>query len=386
MFNESIWLRLVRTAEVNQNRVLTLSQNKLNTIHKVSEDGFLVETKGDPQLVLKKWISDAWDALYEKRVITADDIPGQARHRSSFIMALFSLLPEVEVQYSKPVSLKLIQQPDGMEYTTWIFQGNPNKFDINKYVMDRRYIWWSLRQKHFEQEIKTGDEVFLWRTESDQPGNGGIIARGIIVGPPTIRTDEEASQYWKTVEWKVPGLGVPVELQEVKVIDGFLPRKKILENKVLQDLLILRMANQTNYKISDVHATELNKLWGKPDVDFREDDEEADLFPEGKRVYRQHRIIERNPHLIKAAKEKFKKLHGELRCMACGFSFVEQYGAIGEDFIEGHHTTPISEMSGEYHAKIENIALVCSNCHRMLHRKRPWIKMVDLKQLLKEKV
>jgi predicted HNH restriction endonuclease len=29
-----------------------------------------------------------------------------------------------------------------------------------------------------------------------------------------------------------------------------------------------------------------------------------------------------------------------------------------------------------------DIALVCSNCHRMLHRRRPWLTMSDLKTLL----
>lgn len=32
--------------------------------------------------------------------------------------------------------------------------------------------------------------------------------------------------------------------------------------------------------------------------------------------------------------------------------------------------------------KIEDIAIVCSNCHRMLHRKRPWLSINELKQLL----
>jgi hypothetical protein len=59
---------------------------------------------------------------------------------------------------------------------------------------------------------------------------------------------------------------------------------------------------------------------------------------------------------------------------------------IGLDFIEGHHTIPISETAGEYHAKVEDIALVCSNCHRMLHRRRPWLKMQELKQLMRNQL
>ncbi|WP_277469724.1 MULTISPECIES: HNH endonuclease [unclassified Paenibacillus] len=209
----------------------------------------------------------------------------------------------------------------------------------------------------------------------------GIVARGVINGSPIIRIDEEAKQYWKSTDWNVPGLGVPIELLEVKVSDGFIPRTDIKLNKALENLLILRMANQTNYKVSEVHATELNKLWCVSDVAHFEE-EEAKMFSEGKRVYRLHRTIERNPNLIRAAKELYKQKDKYLSCMACGFSFIKQYGPIGENYIEGHHTVPISSMEDVYQAKIEDIALVCANCHRMLHCKREWLRMDQLKELL----
>lgn len=232
------------------------------------------------------------------------------------------------------LSLSELDKAPGNQ-TTWIFQGNPEKFDIDGYITDRKYIWWSLRQMHFEKEVRTGDEVFLWRTESGHPGSGGLIARGVVIGPPTMRTDEDAKQYWKCDDWKVAGLGVPIELEEVKLLNGFIPRTSILQNKLLEDLHILRMANQTNYKISESHTTELHKIWGKSDVEYSDDEEESVLFPEGKRVYRKHRIIERNLHLIKAAKEKYKLQDKEMCCMACGFSFVKQYGLIGGRLYRG---------------------------------------------------
>jgi predicted HNH restriction endonuclease len=32
---------------------------------------------------------------------------------------------------------------------------------------------------------------------------------------------------------------------------------------------------------------------------------------------------------------------------------------------------------------VEDIALVCSNCHRMLHRKRHWLSINQLRQLIR---
>ncbi|WP_232713355.1 HNH endonuclease [Bacillus xiapuensis] len=61
---------------------------------------------------------------------------------------------------------------------------------------------------------------------------------------------------------------------------------------------------------------------------------------------------------------------------------MEHYGEIGEGYIEGHHIKPISEMVDNEVTKVEDIVLVCANCHCMLHRKRPWFSINELKNLL----
>ncbi|WP_370013916.1 HNH endonuclease [Peribacillus sp. B2I2] len=117
-------------------------------------------------------------------------------------------------------------------------------------------------------------------------------------------------------------------------------------------------------------------------VDLTEDDLG---FIEGKKKLRQHIYRERNPKVIRMAKEKFKQEHnGLLFCEICGFDFYETYGEIGEDFIEGHHTVPVSHLEEGQVTKVEDIAIVCSNCHRMLHRKRPWLSKDQLKTLMKQ--
>ena len=39
----------------------------------------------------------------------------------------------------------------------------------------------------------------------------------------------------------------------------------------------------------------------------------------------------------------------------------------------------------KYLTKEKDIVLVCSNCHRMLHRHRPWLSAVELKSVLLSK-
>lgn len=107
------------------------------------------------------------------------------------------------------------------------------------------------------------------------------------------------------------------------------------------------------------------------EVDITNDDEG---FAEGKKKLRVHICRERNYKVIKEAKDRYKKINGKLVCEVCGFDFNEKYGEIGEDFIEGHHIVPVSELKEGDLTKVDDIVLVCSNCHSMLHRKRPWIK------------
>lgn len=113
--------------------------------------------------------------------------------------------------------------------------------------------------------------------------------------------------------------------------------------------------------------------------DYTEDDIG---FSEGRAKLLQHILKERNPLVIRNAKEKFKEIHGKVYCEICGFDFFEKYGIIGENFIEGHHTIPLSELQENHKTKIDEIALVCSNCHKMLHRKRPWLTRDELSNLI----
>ncbi len=88
-------------------------------------------------------------------------------------------------------------------------------------------------------------------------------------------------------------------------------------------------------------------------------------FPEGKLKEKLHIARERNQELVRLAKVRAMSRDGSLECACCGFDFHEKYGEVGRGFIEAHHTKPISELheDGE-ETKVEDLALVCSNCHR----------------------
>lgn len=109
-------------------------------------------------------------------------------------------------------------------------------------------------------------------------------------------------------------------------------------------------------------------------------------FPEGKRIERLHKYRERDSRAVSQAKHKHAQRHdGALPCEICGFDFARNYGPLGESYIEAHHTRPLSELAAEEVriTKVSDFALVCANCHRMLHRKRPWANVDELKETLK---
>lgn len=111
---------------------------------------------------------------------------------------------------------------------------------------------------------------------------------------------------------------------------------------------------------------------------------EDDEFPEGKVVERVHKSRERNSKLIAEAKRREIDAEGRIKCACCKFDFVETYGEVGREFIEAHHTKPVSSLAEEGDVTLlADIALVCSNCHRMLHRRRPWLQLHDLSDLLR---
>lgn len=81
---------------------------------------------------------------------------------------------------------------------------------------------------------------------------------------------------------------------------------------------------------------------------------------------------ERSAYLRKKAIE----FHGTT-CKVCGFNFQEKYGEWGKDFIEVHHSIPLAE-NGERETDVKkDLTVVCSNCHRMIHRKRGFALTIE---------
>ena len=71
------------------------------------------------------------------------------------------------------------------------------------------------------------------------------------------------------------------------------------------------------------------------------------------------------------------RTHGQLACETCGFDFKAMCGPHGDGYIECHHVIPL-HASGETKTRLDDLILICSNCHRMIHRRTGvvWLGMV----------
>ncbi|HHQ6565561.1 TPA: HNH endonuclease [Serratia fonticola] len=91
-----------------------------------------------------------------------------------------------------------------------------------------------------------------------------------------------------------------------------------------------------------------------------------------------HMRRERNPAIVKAKKKAVLRATGKLCCEACGFDFKEVYGEIGDGFCEVHHLQPLSKADGVVKTELKDLAIVCSNCHRIIHRTDPMLSISSL--------
>lgn len=127
-------------------------------------------------------------------------------------------------------------------------------------------------------------------------------------------------------------------------------------------------AIRSNYKSIELSANQ--------DFDFQEE------FLEGRVLTRLHVQKERNIRATKRKKEIVIAQTGFLACEVCKFDFLSTYGELGKGFAECHHKKPISELNAETATRLDDLAIVCANCHRMLHKAKPMLSLDALRQIV----
>lgn len=126
-------------------------------------------------------------------------------------------------------------------------------------------------------------------------------------------------------------------------------------------------------------AQSIRNYAATPESELSDDDEDGAI--EGRILTRVHRARERNQAMVQKRKKQRFEQRGSLTCEACDFDFAATYGERGVGFAECHHKVPLSE-SGETKTRIEDLAVLCANCHRMIHVRKPMITVDELRSVL----
>ena len=115
---------------------------------------------------------------------------------------------------------------------------------------------------------------------------------------------------------------------------------------------------------------------GVPDIDISAE--------EGGVLLKLHVRRERDARLRKQKIAEAKRHGVPVACEVCGFDFYRTYGDRGLDYIECHHRTPL-HVTGVVTTRLADLALICSNCHRMIHRTSPWLTIEELRELVHQR-
>ena len=103
---------------------------------------------------------------------------------------------------------------------------------------------------------------------------------------------------------------------------------------------------------------------------------------EGKRRLRIHYSRERSSQR-KHKLQYFQKTHGQIFCEACGengkcYEFDKK-----ESIFEVHHILPLAMAEDQVITKLDDLAVVCANCHRAIHSLSPLPTIKQFKTLVK---
>lgn len=163
---------------------------------------------------------------------------------------------------------------------TWIFQANPDEFDIDGYLATRpaRVAWLVTR---YASEMRLGDRVYLWRNQGKLKSISGVIAECIVTAEPKLRgEDADGVKFWREPGPRATAPQVRAEMRLVKVAGTreVIRRDWCESDPILRELPNLRMQAQTNYPLEEDLALRLGTLWSRTGRDWTRNESVAGLL------------------------------------------------------------------------------------------------------------
>ena len=152
----------------------------------------------------------------------------------------------------------------------------------------------------------------------------------------------------------------------------------------LSELLMVLVKQDGSHQYAISFSGDIKQEIVQQDIQAEEVEESGLLSKEGAVKEYYGKRYERDP----ANRKKAIKMHG-LTCKVCNFNFEEIYGERGANFIEVHHRKPIYTFEGQAQTidPRHDLIPLCSNCHRMIHRRSDNVLTVEqLQEIMKNNI
>ena len=233
----------------------------------------------------------------------------------------------------------------------------------------------------FVGSIEVGDIVIANNAYNEVVGVG-IIESDYL--QPTarknpLRTDESTHRHHvRLVDWRIT---------RTAYVPGQPPKKHFFVQQTLKELTTEDVngivdAYVNAYPTDKTFAKQLKSIFALPSVPKpstssvgKDVDVAVSVKGEDRKRLVVHIVRERDPKIVTAKKKASKSL----ACEVCGFDSEAVYGI---SYCEVHHLKPLSELAEGTKTSLKDLAILCANCHRIIHSEYPPIEIETLHEML----
>ena len=249
----------------------------------------------------------------------------------------------------------------------FVFQGDPQRFDIDDYLARYPFIYWSIPV--LQGDVQVNDQVIIWRSGE----TAGAVALGRISELPTEiknlqHPEALGDDLWRTEidDPSVIKVGITINEVRLSIEEGMVTREALKNDPVLRKNRIITNPQGTVFQLLDDELNQFFAHWDNPLLLEPSTGEQSAI--EGATKLRLHYSRERSQFLVKQKRKAYISKHGHLKCELCGLAEGEKYPKnFGVPFIEVHHRIPLSSAPSEVRTNLEDLVLLCANCHRVIH-------------------
>jgi len=158
----------------------------------------------------------------------------------------YGFLDESEQRISKEVEAISKSNTIRGENKVWIFQANPNRYDILNALLDPALDKQGWMVNQHRDEIKQGDIGLIWMSGKE----AGIYAVCEVISDPSFMVDPpEEEKYWTNENDKGKSkLRVKIKIVN-NLVNNPLLREELKSIRELGDLSILRFSQGTNFPV-----------------------------------------------------------------------------------------------------------------------------------------